>query len=230
VKCEEGRALPGTRQIPLLSRSILEEPRRPVIFLVVVLVHGVIATLLGKDSRLILPSRKPPEALVLILLNERSALAHANEVTARSAPVRNKVVRPKPGSDDGSPSVTRDAVPAVPSVSPPIDWNREAELAVKDSIDKAELEKNYRNLAGLSADQLEWVRRNRMQPTTAHIEWSHPRYELDRSTGLPVLWINDHCVMVTVMVFCAFGRIGGNGALFNHMREHLDERLTDPLP
>jgi hypothetical protein len=32
------------------------------------------------------------------------------------------------------------------------------------------------------------------------------------------------------MVFCAIGHIEANGEMFKHMREYLDERLTDPLP
>jgi hypothetical protein len=69
-----------------------------------------------------------------------------------------------------------------------------------------------------------------MQPMTSHIQWNHPRYEFDQSTGLPILWINDHCVMVTVMVFCAIGHIEANGEMFKDMRDYLDERLTNPLP
>jgi hypothetical protein len=214
----------------LLSRSIFEESRRPTIFLIVVLFHGVIAILLTRETRLSLPSSTTPEELVLILLNQRGTSAHADGVGSRSAPVHSKVIKPRPQSDEHRPSFAQDAIPTVPPSGPSIDWRLEAELAAKDSISKAEREKTYRNLAGLSAEQLEWVRRNHMEPTTSPIEWNHPRYEVDRSTGLPVLWINDHCVMVTVMVFCAIGHIEANGDLFKHMREYLDERLTDPLP
>jgi len=54
---------------------------------------------------------------------------------------------------------------------------------------------------------------------TPGIAWTHPRFEFDRSTGLPVLWINDHCVMITLLVFCGIGHIEANGDLFKHMRD-----------
>jgi hypothetical protein len=58
-----------------------------------------------------------------------------------------------------------------------------------------------------------------VQPAPPGIEWHHPRFEFDRSTGLPIFWINDHCVLVTVMVFCGIGHIEPNSHLFDHMRD-----------
>jgi hypothetical protein len=194
------------------------------------LFHGVIAILLTRETWIAFPSRATLEPLTLFFLNANPP-AHGN-VTAvpRALPPRITEIKPAPLSDGRIPTPDNYAISTEPPPTPPIDWTLEAELAAKDSLAKAEKEKNFRNLAGLSAGQLEWVRRNHMEPTTSHIEWNHPRFELDRSTGLPVLWINDHCVMVTVMVFCAVGHVETNGNVFKDMREHLHERLTDPLP
>jgi hypothetical protein len=45
------------------------------------------------------------------------------------------------------------------------------------------------------------------------------RFEFDRHSGLPIFWINDHCVLVTLMVFCAIGHTEVNGDLFKHMHD-----------
>jgi hypothetical protein len=34
-----------------------------------------------------------------------------------------------------------------------------------------------------------------------------------------LIWINDHCVLFTLMVFCGIGKIEVNGELFKHMRD-----------
>jgi hypothetical protein len=61
-----------------------------------------------------------------------------------------------------------------------------------------------------------------MEPMPPGIEWTHPRFEFDRHSGLPILWINDHCVLVTLMVFCGIGHIEANGELLKHMRDPHD--------
>jgi len=61
-----------------------------------------------------------------------------------------------------------------------------------------------------------------MAPMPPGIEWRHPRFEFDRNSGLPVLWINDHCVLVTLIVFCGIGKIEANGDLFKHLRDPHD--------
>ncbi len=54
------------------------------------------------------------------------------------------------------------------------------------------------------------------------IPWNHPRLEFDRNSGLPMLWINDHCVLITLIVFCGIGHIEPNGDLLEHMRDPHD--------
>jgi len=40
--------------------------------------------------------------------------------------------------------------------------------------------------------------------------------------GIPIIWVNDHCVVVPLMMFmmfCQVGHIEANGDLFKHMRD-----------
>lgn len=109
--------------------------------------------------------------------------------------------------------------PAPPQ--PKIDWEREAELAAQNAVAAAEKQGNYRDLSALSAAQLSWVRRNHLEPAPPGIAWTHPRVEIQKG-GLPIIWINDHCIAVPVMmlmVFCKIGHIEANGGLFDHMRD-----------
>lgn len=94
-------------------------------------------------------------------------------------------------------------------------------MAARDGVAAAEKEKSYRDLSALSRAQLSWSRTNHMVRAPPGIQWTHPRLEF-MPNGLPVFWINDHCVLVTVMVFCSIGRIEANGGLFNHMRDPHD--------
>jgi hypothetical protein len=211
----------------LFSRYVYDDSR-PIAFMAVVLFHGVIAILLTRESRLIFPVRGMSEPLILTFLHERPP-SYANAAGPSRLPTKPGTAIKRESAPDDAISTPNGASPPAPQ-PPPIDWAHEADLAVESTLAKAEREKSYRDLAGLSPTQLDWVRRNHMQPMTSHIQWNHPRYEFDQSTGLPILWINDHCVMVTVMVFCAIGHIEANGEMFKDMRDYLDERLTDPLP
>lgn len=75
----------------------------------------------------------------------------------------------------------------------------------------------YRDLSALSPEQLDWIKRNRMEPAPPGIAWTHPRVQFDKNSGLPMIWINDRCVLVVLIVFCGIGRIEHNGDLFKHM-------------
>lgn len=111
------------------------------------------------------------------------------------------------------------AVPAEPAPQPKIDWEQEAELSARNGAAKQD---DYRNLSAPSPAQLSWIKKNHMRPMTPGLQWTHRRVQFDRDTGLPMVWINDHCVLVTVFVFCAIGKIEANGELFKHMRDPTD--------
>jgi hypothetical protein len=183
----------------------------------------VIVLLAIREARLVISSPNSSyEPLVLMFLRERTR-ATTDAVTPRSAAVsphtavsKNPTVIPEPVQDN---SIT---VPPEAAPQPKIDWEREAELAAQNGVANAERQKDYRDLSALSPAQLSWIKRNHMEPMPPGIQWHHPRFEFDRNSALPVLWINDHCVLVTLMVFCGVGKIEANGDLFKHLRDPHD--------
>ncbi|HEY6621218.1 MAG TPA: hypothetical protein VIY68_16850 [Steroidobacteraceae bacterium] len=105
-----------------------------------------------------------------------------------------------------------------------IDWNREAELAVQSSIAQAGKEKNYRDLSRLTPEQLDWVKKNHMEPMVG-FQWDrNSRGEMLRHG---IIKLNDYCVLIVVIPFCRFGgKIQYNGDLFKDMHMH-DPTLPD---
>lgn len=83
----------------------------------------------------------------------------------------------------------------------------------------AEREPSYRDLSALSVEQLSWIKRNHMELAAPGIKWHHRRVEFDPDSGLPIVWLGDHCVLITVFVFCRIGHIESNGDLFKRMRD-----------
>ena len=208
----------GTRWGGELSLLTMHDTRdrRPLVFLAVLVSHAVIVLLLVRAVRQpISPHDDPYEPLVLVFLHD-GARAITNAVTPRRPDV-------SPPTVPGVPAlklepVPDDAIGAPPEAPPPaIDWEHEAELAARNGVAETEKQGKYRDLSALSAEQLSWAKKNHMEPAAPGIPWTHPRFEFDAHTGLPVFWINDHCVLVTLMVFCAIGHIETNGDLFKHM-------------
>jgi hypothetical protein len=103
---------------------------------------------------------------------------------------------------------------------PDIDWQREAELAAQNAVADAEREGNFRDLSSLTPLQRDWITRNHMEPAPPGIHWQHPRVQfIDRGVPIPIIWINDRCVLIIPLVFCGIGHISANGDLFEHMRD-----------
>jgi hypothetical protein len=192
--------------------------RRPLIFLAVLVSHLAVVLLAVRTARTIIASPKSPaEPLILMILPRRpAAIPHA--AASGHAPAQAPAVNAhRPRSDAAQDNAITVAPEAAPP--PPVDWDREAEVAAESALADAEREQSYRNLAALSPAQLDWIKRNRMEPSAPGIEWTHPRVQFDRDSGLPVIWINEHCVLVTLLVFCRIGHIESNGNLFKHMRD-----------
>jgi hypothetical protein len=101
---------------------------------------------------------------------------------------------------------------------PSVDWQHEAELAAQNAVADAEREGKFRDLSSLTPLQLDWIERNHMEPAPPGIHWKRPRVEIQPG-GLPIIWINERCVLVIVMVFCGIGHIEAEGGLFNYMRD-----------
>jgi hypothetical protein len=195
---------------------------RPLVFLAVLMSHAVVVLSIIRAARPAIASLNVShEPLILTLLRDRPA-ARPDAGAHRPAPIsphaapRARTAPREPAPDS---AIT---VPASPSPSPRIDWQQEAELAAKIAAADSEKEGKFRDLSTLSPEQLSWVKRNHMEPVPPGIEWHHPRFEFDRHSGLPILWINDRCVLVTLIVFCGIGRSTANGDLFKHMHDPHD--------
>lgn len=186
---------------------------RLLVFLCVLLLHvAVVLPIIYSASQAMRSARLSVEPPILMLLPHKElASKHILSPSTPRAAARTPKV-----------SAQRDqAITLPPEVPPqsPIDWEREARLAVENGIAAAERDKNYRNLAGMSSAQRTWLEQNRMVPMSPGIRWAHPRVQIDKDSGIPIIWINDHCVLVLLFPFCAIGHIEPNGELFKHIRD-----------
>ncbi|HEY2780689.1 MAG TPA: hypothetical protein VGI90_07935 [Steroidobacteraceae bacterium] len=111
----------------------------------------------------------------------------------------------------------------------PIDWTQEAEWAVQNQMRSAEREKLYRNLSGLSAAQLDWIRKNHMEPVDNNPPWAENR---PRNNADGVLWLSENCALVNLLPYCRIklGHTPARGDLFKNMHKYLEDRELDPLP
>ncbi len=187
---------------------------RPLVFLAVLMLHAAIVLLLIRPSRLSTNSRdKAEEPLIFMLLNPDAAEPAG-------------VAKPRPAQASKAGSAQREAAPPgaitlLPEAPPPqVDWQHEADLAAQNAVAGAEREGKFRDLSSLTPQQRDWIKRNRMEPAPPGIQWRPPRVEfIDRGVPIPVIWINDRCVLIVPLVFCHIGRIEANGGLFDHMRD-----------
>jgi hypothetical protein len=191
-------------------------PRRNLVWLIVILAHaGLIAA--------ILLSRPP-------LSPERRSLPSLLLLPNDSARIRAPILTVQIDSATSRPSIIPDlALPSIPldknaiTLSPieqqqqRIDWDRESVLAVQSSIAQTAKEQNYRDLSSLTPEQLDWVKKNHMEPM--------PGFQWDRNSRREMLRhgivkLNDYCVLIVIMPFCRFGgKIQYNGDLFKNMRD-----------
>jgi hypothetical protein len=184
---------------------------RLLIFLIVLVSHVMMVLAIIRAARLIASPGGTHEPLIITLLQGK---ASANEEAMPPAPPSRTRTAKRARVPDTSVTLP----PEVPPQSK-IDWAHEIELASQNLMADAEKDRNYRNLAGLSPAQRDWIQQNHMEPAPPGIAWQRPRFEFDRHSGLPIFWINDHCVLVTLMIFCGIGHIPVNGELFKHMRD-----------
>lgn len=189
---------------------------RPLVLMAVFLLHGaVILVLIRAGERGANLFEAPRDSLVFLLLPDKPR--ETPKVAAPSVPPvphaksdrHHSELQPVPESTitNSEPSPSR------------IDLEREIQLAVQNALANAEKERNYRNLAALSAEQLKWVRENQLAPATPGIPWTYRRVEVTQG-GFPIIHINDHCIVIPLMmmmVFCKIGHIEPRGDLFNHM-------------
>lgn len=95
------------------------------------------------------------------------------------------------------------SIPSPEQPPPPIDWEKEAELAAQSAIKPDE----YRNLSGMSAEQRKWITDHQFVPEPPGIAWKRP--VLDHTPeGMPIIHLGDRCVIMPPlpMVFCKIGK------------------------
>ncbi len=190
--------------------------RRLLIFVAVLLCHVGIVLLATRAARVrTYFSMATNEPLVLLLvphIDKLPAEPPQPDRTATPRPPVAKLRRPPPN---------RVIPPSALPEPPHIDWAHEADLAAQRELARVDTEGHYRNLSGLSADQLKWVRDNELAPAEPGIPWKYRRVEITEG-GFPIIHINDHCIaipLLMMMVFCKIGHIEPNGNLFEHLRD-----------
>jgi hypothetical protein len=194
-------------------------PSRYCIWLVVVLAHAsLIAAILLSHPRFFRELKTPSYALSLLRVPNDSAKNVATKIIVRldAADLHFNIDRDLP-----RPSIPTDnnAITLAPSEQrrQHIDWDRESALAVQSSVAKAAKDSRYRDLSSLTPEQLDWVKKNHMEPM--------PSFQWDRSSRGQMLRhgiikLNDYCVLVVVIPFCRFGgKIQYNGDLFKDMHD-----------
>ena len=189
--------------------------QRPLIFLGVLILHGAVVLLLVRaNHQLRAPPRNGAEPLIFLLLHR----AESREIPAPSsaaAPIARSERRKRPAPPIAESNAI--TVPPGPDFTAKIDWGHEADLAVQNALANAGKERDYRNLAGLSAAQLKFVRDNHLVPMAPGMVWAQPRVEFFQ--GIPIVHINDHCVLILLLPLCAIGHITPNSHLFDHLHD-----------
>ena len=196
--------------------------RRPLIFLAVLMIHAAFILLVIRTARLPIFLSTPMNApLVLLSLpHDARVAADAARPGRLAAQRRSATSKLRASSPSASKAATSNAITVAPDL-PKIDWEEEAERAAENAVANSDEENGFRDLSALSPQQLDWIRRNHMEPVQPGIAWTYRRVEITKG-GFPIIHINDHCVAVPfllVMVFCQIGHIEPNGRLFEHMRD-----------
>lgn len=194
-------------------------PKRYLVWLVVVLAHAcLIAAMLLLRPRLFREMRNPIYSLSLLPLPNHTATDTAKitvQIDAGASHPSMNADLPLPPIVINNNTITLS--PTEQQEHQRIDWDRESELAVQSSIAQAGKEKNYRDLSSLTPEQLDWVKKNHMEPMPA-FQWDrNSRGEMLRHG---IIKLNDYCVLIVVIPFCRFGgKIQYNGDLFKDMHD-----------
>jgi hypothetical protein len=122
-------------------------------------------------------------------------------------------------------SIDNNAITLSPTELPQqrIDWDREVALGAESSMSQAAKERNYLDLSSLTREQLDWIKKNYLEPM--------PGFQWNQSSRREMLWhgfikLNDYCVLNVVIPFCRFGgKLQYCGDRFKRMG---DPRAPDP--
>ena len=201
--------------------------RRSAVLLCVLLIHGIVVDLLVRATRLHFAVGQNSHAFTVDLLPGilRPEMRESRPKIAVSKPVRNADKQASPALPAESQATTgNESAPNSAISPPPIDWDLEAAIVARGSVGK----RLYRDLAGFTPEQLEWMKRNQMAPAPYNPFWD----EHHRADEPGVLWISDDCAIVNLMPVCRLkvGKRQVRGDLFKDMRKYLEDRELEPLP
>jgi len=190
---------------------------RPAILLLVVAIHA--ALLLVASRRLTLLELRREEPLIFVALPEHAQLlAPSASLTAYP---RKKPVAPRDTQLITIPSPMQPLAADNPPA--PIDWNNEAELAIRRQAELAmatpprALDKH-----GAGSDLNGGLGPDRDKKSEFGWDRSHTHRVESLEGGVILIHINDRCVVVLIpfpLGFCGIGKIPVRGDLFDHMHD-----------
>jgi hypothetical protein len=177
-----------------------------MVLLAVIAAHlAVIYFAIHATPTLKFSASNPHEQIILVYLPRPAPVAgRASPVVQNPTPNRQptKPNRAHSAAHNNDPDSPLISIPPAEPPPPMIDWEKEAALAAQNSIKPD----GYRNLSGLSPEQLKWISDNQFAPEPAGIVWKRP--VLDHTPdGLLIIHLGERCVIVPPlpMVFCKIG-------------------------
>jgi hypothetical protein len=197
---------------------------RAIALLVVAGAHlAVIALLVASTQRAgrIAPV-EPTVSTLVTLLPDRAAKTPRPTApdTSDVEPVR---VLPAP-EQRAAPPLQPPVGSTVPS--PPVDWQKEAELAARRFVAAEETRQRQLDALAQPVPGQAQEDKGRAKP----FRWSNTR-RIQVDKGIPVVLLNEHCLLVAFVIpACAVGRIEARGDLFENMEgpaEPGDWKLTE---
>jgi hypothetical protein len=190
---------------------------RPTVLLLVVVIHAALLLVASRRATRVVDTRSE-EPLIFLALRD-----HA-QVPASAAPTpavpRKKPVAPR---DTQLVIIPAPAPPAADNASAPIDWNAEAELAIKQYAELAmatpprALDKH-----GAGADFNGGLGPDRGKKPDFAWDRTHTQRIVPIEGGGMLIRLSDHCVLVVFplpFVGCGIGKIPVHGDLFDHMHD-----------
>jgi hypothetical protein len=173
------------------------------VLILVIAIHAMLILLaIHANPTLRIDSSTAADRIALLYLppppSEQQTPKASQPTSAESRVHRSKA---SPVAPNGSPP---GPLPTVQEPAPMIDWENEAAVAAQNALKPD----NYRNLSGLSPQQLKWIADNQYVPAPPGIEWRRP--VLDHTPeGTLLIHLGDRCVIVPPlpMVFCKIGKV-----------------------
>jgi hypothetical protein len=201
---------------------------RSTMLLVVAAVHGLILWGIGAVRT---PVAKEVEtfASLMFFIPETASLRSS----AATSPRALRPNRARPSLPASLPQSTESDTITTPPATPRarIDWSAQLEGIARDEVDKEETaRKQLRALTrGYEVDP---DPRDLPHTPAGTFRWYEAGiHRIDTRGQLPVLVLNDHCVMLMfILPFCRIGHIESHGDLFEGAAKAHGDRLATPGP